>query len=547
MRQEPHPFSGFIYRSLGDGRVRVEAPGKGRYGIFEWNGKWLEGDLTHADLHFLCYIGGPDLSPEEDVIWTRLRVNEGEETPPDGYTFGRLPEGMERTVSRYNPAPPQMTGEGPRSGSHVEVEFFLDNDRKPGVTPDVYYRKSPMPGGAQKVSTDRYFDPKFLELERDRIWRRVWQVACRLDDIPEIGDYVVYEVGELSWLVVRVSETEIKAHQNACLHRGRLLRECDGKKATEFRCPYHGWSWKLDGSAKEILCEWDFQEALDDAAHLPGAKVDTWGGWVFINPDPEAMPLAEYLGADMIAQYEKFDHASFWKQAHVTRVVPANWKVAMEAFMEGWHVVATHPQLLLLNWDNSGDRYDVFGHWGRGGHVTIGRSSAHRSLIYDRDQLLAEYRMSADSTREYHRQIIGDEIDRFSDAELNDNAYCDLFPNFHPWSGFARINFRFRPYGNNPDKALMDVILIAPWPKDQPKPPAAKQEMLREDQAWAEAKSIGTLGRIIDQDCANMVSVQAGLKAKFPRHVWLSGYQEGKIRNFHRNYDRLMGLEDAED
>lgn len=543
MRVEPHPFSGFVYRAIGDEKVRVEDPNSNRFGIFHWNGIWIEGDLKHADPHFLRFIGGPDLTPEDDVIWTRLRVNREEVTPPEGYLFGRLPEGIERIVRRYDPAPAMATGEGLRSAAHVELEYFLDNDRRPDLVPEVYRKQSPMTGEAQRISTERYFDRKYHDLEVERIWRRVWQMACREDDIPAVGDYIVYTVADLSWLIVRVSETEIRAHQNVCLHRGRILRECDGKGATEFRCPYHGWSWKLDGSVKEIVCEWDFPNVRDDVSTLPAAKVGTWAGWVFINPDPDAMPLEEFLGPEMIAQYEKFDHASFWKQAHVTRPVPANWKAAMEAFMEGWHVVATHPQLLLLGWEDAADRYDVFGHWGRAGHVTIGRGSAHRNILYDRDQLLEEYRMSADASREYHRGIIGDEVERFSDAELNDNSYCDLFPNFHPWAGFSRINFRFRPLGDNPDKALMDVILLAPWPRDRAKPPAAVPHILREDQSWTEAPELGTLARIIDQDVCNMVGVQAGLKAKYPRYTWYSSYQEGKIRNFHRNYDRWMGLE----
>lgn len=542
MRHEPHPFSGFMYEATGDGRVRVENPKNGMSGLFQWDGTWLEGELTHADSHFLRFIGGPDLPPEKDLIWTRIKINENEATPPEGYLFGRMPQELERVVGRYDPAPAMATEEGTRAAAHVELEYFLDNDRHPGLVPEIYRQSSPMNGGPERISTERYFDPKYHQLEVERLWRRVWQMACREDDIPNVGDYHVYTVADLSWLVVRVSETEIRAHQNVCLHRGRILRECDGRKATEFRCPFHGWSWKLDGSVKEITCEWDFPGVRDDVAQLPAARVGTWGGWVFINPDPDAMPLEDFLGPEMIAQYEKFDPASFWKQAHVTRVVPANWKAAMEAFMEGWHVVATHPQLLLLGWEDAADRYDVFGHWGRGGHVTIGRGSAHRNILHDREQLLAEYRMSADSSRDYHRQIIGDEVDKFSDAELNDNSYCDLFPNFHPWAGFSRINFRFRPYGSDPDKALMDVILLAPWPKDKPKPPAAKQHMLREDQSWTEADEIGTLARIIDQDVGNMVGIQAGLKAKYPRSIWYSAYQEGKIRNFHRHYDKMLKL-----
>ena len=126
---------------------------------------------------------------------------------------------------------------------------------------------------------------------------------------------------------------------------------------------------------------------------------------------------------------------------------------------------------------------------------------------------------------------------------MNDNAYNDLFPNFHPWGGWARINFRFRPYGGDVDKCLMDVILTAPWPEGRPKPPAAVQRTLAEDQSWTEAPELGTLARIIDQDLGNMAAIQKGLKAKSRPFVWFSAYQEGKIKNFHENYERWMSLD----
>lgn len=544
MRQEPHPISGFHYQALGEGRVRVENPQTGAFGIFNWDGSWLEGDITHADQHFLEFIGGPDISPEEDVIWTRIPHAHSPEAPPESFFFGRIPEGFDRIVSKYDPAPAQETDHGIRAAGQIELSYFLDNDRKPELIPDAYRLESPMEGGPEKIATARYFEPEYHRLEVDKLWRRVWQMACRADDIPNIGDYHVYTVADLSWLIVRTGENEYKAHQNICLHRGRILRECSGTGATEFRCPYHGWSWKLDGSVKNIVAEWDFPGVRDDVSQLPSAKVGTWGGWIFINPDPDAMPLEEFLGPVMMAHYEKFDHASFWKQLHVTRPMPANWKVTMEAFMEGWHVLATHPQLLLLGYENSADRYDVFGHWGRADHVSSGRLSGHRNIMFSREEALATYRAMADGSREYHRKIIGDEVEKFSDAELNDVTYCDLFPNFHPWGGFGRINFRFRPMGNNPDKALMDVIYLAPWPKDKVKPPAAKPQILTEEQSWCDAPQLGTLARILDQDVGNMASLQAGVRGKTPPYIWYSSYQEGKIRNFHRNYDRWLGLDD---
>lgn len=89
------------------------------------------------------------------------------------------------------------------------------------------------------------------------MWKRVWQMACREEDIPEVGDTLVYEICDISLLVVRTSESEIKTYYNACLHRGRQLREFDGN-AQELRCPFHGFCWNLDGSLKQVPCEWDF-------------------------------------------------------------------------------------------------------------------------------------------------------------------------------------------------------------------------------------------------------------------------------------------------
>lgn len=544
MRHEPHPFSGFTYEAIGDGVVRVTNPKTGQWGLFRWDGEWVEGELTHADPHFLRFIGGPDLPPASDVLWGYLPTDLAPEPPAAAFFWGRMPEGAPRAIGKFIPDSGVATEQGGRSAGQIDQAFFLDHDRKPERVPPVFRLTSPPPGGPKRVNTARYTDPKYHRLEVERLWKRVWQMACHVDDIPNVGDYHVYNIAGLSYLIVRTGENAFKAHQNVCLHRGRILRECDGKAATEFRCPYHGWSWKLDGSLKEITCEWDFPGVRGEVSQLPGAKVATWGGFVFINPDPEAMSLEEYLGPVMIEHYRTFKHENRYKQAHVTRVMPANWKITMEAFMEGYHTMATHPQLLLAGTDITADRYDVFGHWGRAGHVTSGVSSPVRGMLLTRDEALAQYRAMADAQREYLRNILGDEVDDYSDAELNDGSYNDLFPNFHPWGGWARINFRFRPYGDDPLKCLMDVIMTAPWPADRPKPPAAPQRLLTEDEPWASAPELGTLARIIDQDLGNMQAIQRGVMAKDPPYVWCSAYQEGKIKNFHENYERWLGLAD---
>ena len=123
-----------------------------------------------------------------------------------------------------------------------------------------------MPPGEQRVPTSIYYTKEFHDLEVERLWKRVWQLACHEDELASIGDYVVYDIAHLSFLLVRTGDgpDDIAAYRNACLHRGRKLRERDGSCAKVLRCPFHGWSWKLDGSLNEIPCQWDFPDVEPD-------------------------------------------------------------------------------------------------------------------------------------------------------------------------------------------------------------------------------------------------------------------------------------------
>ena len=548
MRREPHPISGVIYEEVGDGTVRVEDRSKGKYGVFKWDGDWLEGDITYADPHMLYIIGGPDLPPGKDIFWTVLPPTD--DAPAASVTGNPSREGASnqaqrpRIVAPYVGDPGKETDEGVRSAAYIPQDYFLENDSRPDLIPDVYRKSSPMPGGPRKVKTARFFSKEYHDLEVERLWKKTWQMACREDDIPEIGDYIVYEIASLSFLIVRTGENEFKAHYNACLHRGRLLRECDGKKAREFRCPYHGWSWKIDGAVKEITAEWDFPGVREDVAQLPGARVATWAGFVFINPDPDpnGQTLEEFMGPEMLAHYKKAKLQNRYKHAHVVRVIRANWKVAMEAFLEAYHSIATHPQLLLSGGDLADTRYDVFGNWSRLGHVGAPASSPQRGIVASKEQSLDVYRRMAEFNRNYLRTLIGDEVDAFSDAEVIEQSFNNLFPNFSPWGGVARIVYRFRPNGDNPDECLMEVMLLAPWPEGKPKPPPKPIHYLSADEPWTDAPEIGTLAKIFEQDCANMSSVHQGLKTKQPDYVWYSAYQESIIRNFHKNYEKALGL-----
>jgi len=253
------------------------------------------------------------------------------------------------------------TTNGTARSAGVTYQQLLDEDSHP--VPEIMRRESPMPPGPTVVPAARYYSREFHDLEVEKLWSRVWQMACHEDDIPEVGDYHVYEIARLSFLIVRTGEDEFAAFHNACLHRGRMLKIKDGRRAREFRCAFHGWAWNLDGSLKEVPCHWDFPTVSAATHSLPAVQVGRWGGFIFINPDRNAEPLESFLG-DLSDQFPSLPYEKRYKVAHVAKILRCNWKVAQEAFSEAYHVIATHPTILGSIGD-ANSQYDVFGNYSR--------------------------------------------------------------------------------------------------------------------------------------------------------------------------------------
>src|SRR6476660_4323237 len=143
-------------------------------------------------------------------------------------------------------------------------------------------------GGVVVVPGSRYTSREYFDLEMERLWPRVWQVACREEEVPAPGDFVEYTIGEQSILVVRGDGGDIKAYFNSCPHRGTRLASGVGSfAASQVRCPYHGWRWDLDGDIVEVVGRHDLPATLTDCLLWPGqVQVGRWGGFVFVNMDP---------------------------------------------------------------------------------------------------------------------------------------------------------------------------------------------------------------------------------------------------------------------
>ncbi len=473
--------------------------------------------------------------------------------------MGARPSGTNGTVQVVNNVSMTAT-ESSRTAAEarspgLSYQDLLDADTHP--VPDVLRLESPRYFGSEDIPIERYTTREWHRREVDHLWSKVWQFACREEHIPVAGDYIVYDIAELSFLVVRQDDGSIKAYPNACLHRGRQLKEYDGR-CSEIRCAFHGFAWKLDGQLHDVPAAWDFPhvDQRPDDFTLPECSVDTWAGFVFINPDPDASPLSEHLG-DLVEQFEVWDLGNRYVEAHVSRVIHANWKIAQEAFCEAYHVNATHPQILTYLGDVN-TQVDVWDRCARaitpGGTPSplLGEGVSEQEMLrgmldvrvdQDAPVTLAEGQTAravlADMSRERWRAVAGDIVDEMSDSEMMDSIDYTLFPNMHPWGAFNRITYRFRPNGDDHRSSIMEVFFLSPFQGERP--PPAKERKLAADEPWTDAPELGMLAKVFEQDVFNMAKVQKGLETTRKPGVTFSNYQESKIRWLHALLGEYVG------
>ncbi len=424
----------------------------------------------------------------------------------------------------------------------VTYQQLLDEDSK--EVPPVLRLQSPVDLGDADISNERYTSAAWHDLEVKHLWRKVWQFACREEDLPNVGDTHRYDIAGLSFLVVHTETGDYKAYPNACLHRGRMLKEFDGN-SSELRCPFHGFCWHLNGELKDVPARWDFPQVKDEDFSLPEIPTATWGGFIFINPDQDCAPFADFI-KDMAEQFERWDLTKSYKQSHTAKIMPANWKIAQEAFCEAYHVNGTHPQILKSLGDVN-SQVDVWDNCAR--VITPGwtpsplleaqpTQSEVIAATFDlrEGDAIPEVPEGADlrqhfaaAARETLRADAPDRVDEYCDAELVDNIDYTVFPNFHPWGAFNRIVYRFRPNGNDHRSCIMECIMLAPFSGERPEP--APIRWLEENEPWSAA--LGFLGKVFEQDAFNMPKVQQGLETTYKPGVTLAGYQEAKVRWLH--------------
>ena len=452
-------------------------------------------------------------------------------------------------------------------------EDILGRDTRP--VPD-YLRQGPVRDlGDEGVPASNYFDPEHFAKEVRHVWLKVWQWACRDEDIPEPGDVFVYENVGKSIIVTRQRDGSVKAFYNSCLHRGRKLVDHCGTRP-EFRCKFHGLAWNCDGTFKDNPIAWDFPQFKTRDMRLPEVRVESWGGFIFINFDPAAKPLMHYI-QPLADHFDRFDFANRYKAAHISKVMACNWKVATEAFMESHHAFVTHPQLALFLGDVN-SQYDILSdHVTRqftatavvspmfadrnidelgilkamaeagGSHVSGGQSDkggittqvtnarSRPAAPMSLDEGITARIYAADVTRKSLSAEDGWDYSAVSDAEMLDALLYNVFPHMSFWAGFApNVIYRWRPNGLDPNSSIMDIIILKRVPKDGPRPKPIEEQRLGPDQRFTESSQLGALGPVFEQDMGNLPEVQEGLKTSGTGVVNFARYQEMRIRLLHK-------------
>ena len=417
--------------------------------------------------------------------------------------------------------------------------------------------------GDADISFERYTSEAFAQREFERMWNRTWQWACREEHIPEVGDYVVYDIGPYSIIVIRSAVSQVSAFHNSCLHRGTKLKASATEGSSrELRCPYHGWSWNIDGTLKSIPCRWDFPHVTDDKFRLPEVKTGLWGGFVFINLDPAAPPLMDYLGV-LPDHFAKWSLDKRYIALHLVKELDCNWKLGVEAFIEGYHTLETHPELLSSSPD-AAMQYDVFGDNVGRHYMTTGFQSPHIERVLTEQEILDDILMGDRSMIDPSRLKVGPgetargvlsrflreelskqfqtDLSGWSDAEMIDAIEYNLFPNTILFPGISLpMIYRFRPVGTSPHRTQFELIFLRPVSANGDHPPPAVPYRMRPDELFSTVPGMDpTFGHVFDQDTGNLRQQHEGMIAAAKRGETLGNYQEVRIRQLHRTLDKYL-------
>ena len=425
-------------------------------------------------------------------------------------------------------------------------------------------RDEPLFNGGRIDAAD-YLSPDFFRLENEKLWPRAWQIACRAEELQQVGDYVTYDILDESIIVLR-APGGIRAFYNVCQHRGRQLTEGCGH-LQKLQCRYHGWQWDLDGNNTGVVDLEDWQCKMSQAElALPEVRVGLWGGWVFINMDEQAVSLEQWLepAKSVLDPLELEAQRYYWRKS---TVIPCNWKVTLEAFSEAYHVQTTHRHMLPTYKDDRSTAYAYGNHGMFGsyyadrplgaGSPRVGPPNADvRKMLYKhmtamkRDLNAGSASRGADAAEHVYNTLPADASARevaaaFRDAmrvvnEKSGGGYPNITPEQikrvgQSWHIFPNLVMLPTPIGTlfyrsrpcrDQDHCIFEVHALERYePGTEPETELELVEDFRDYDAFR---------LILSQDFSNIPYVQKGMKSRGFNKARCNPLQEVAVSNFHR-------------
>lgn len=426
-------------------------------------------------------------------------------------------------------------------------------------------KQPPVDNGAERYGKEGYFSRDYMALEWRRMWTRSWLIAGVTADIPDEGDFFLFDIGEESIIVTRTGEG-LKAFYNVCSHRGsRLVWDERGNRKV-FVCPFHSWSFHNTGELRRITDEETFQPEV--IAHRPGltpVACEAHAGIIFINMGDNPPPLRESIGLpEGYLEGYRIDRMKVVR--HVRSEWGSNWKVGVEAFYESYHLHAVHPETRGVMGDLN-VQYDLYPNGASRMIVPLGQPSPRmhdQQTVNEGLQVMlqdagidpagftgsaADVRRAIQEGKRERARRLGLDYSHFEDGQLSDSWATGIFPNVqigcHPEAVFL---MRFLPHESDPERFYYDTMTLI-FPVDDPDycPPGWMglpegtdvSGTLRPATEHYSIEEDANLGLVLSQDSSLLPVVQRGMRSRgFQGQLW--GEQEQRLRHFHVELERRL-------
>ena len=421
------------------------------------------------------------------------------------------------------------------------------------------------------LSSDRYTNKKFMLLEWKNIWTKTWLFAGLESDLHDVGDFFIYDIGRESIVITRNEKKGLSAFYNVCQHRGNKLLSTETGSVKKISCPYHGWTYSLNGNLEFIPDEELFHKGVPcDKRSLKPVKIEIWAGLIFINMDEESASLKTFLGP-IINQLNPYHFEKMILVKHQSLELGANWKTVRDNFLEQYHVDFIHPQHA-----NFVDCCDAENDMWPFGHSRTSVESPVINPRYETPEMPPEFmsnylrglRLDPNDFKgqvteirkaiQKQKRVIGKELgfdySEFTDNQVSDVLQYDIFPNtfmtIHPERMWL---YGPKPHHSDPNKCTFTKLsfqipkeLIIDNEKELELLPGssryeypeirAEHEIFERDDVIQGRQSLTIT---IDQDIHYLNDMQAGMHSRGFDAALLNN-DEGRVQHFHNWVDNWL-------